>query len=258
MTALAQPPRGAAGAEPATRPRRSPGAAPARSTRPLVGAAPAGSARPLVGAAPAGSARPLVGAPHAALRGRDGVTVLVLDREEVTLCGFAFLFARQSWVGSCVVASHPARAREQARAHPPGLALLDASWGRAALTELVADLRELRPDVRVVTLGALGDGVPAVMKTWPAAALMRAVKAALESDEGVGWPAAERPDRLSERERQVLTLVARGATNREIGEQLFLSPHTIKQHTRSAYRKLAARNRADAVTRARTLGLLAG
>jgi two-component system response regulator DesR len=62
---------------------------------------------------------------------------------------------------------------------------------------------------------------------------------------------------LSEREREVLDLIASGATNREIAEALFLSPHTIKEHTSALYRKLKARNRAEAVRRAERLGLLA-
>ena len=44
--------------------------------------------------------------------------------------------------------------------------------------------------------------------------------------------------RLSEREREVLELIGSGATNREIAERLFLSPHTVKEHTSSLYRKL--------------------
>ena len=62
---------------------------------------------------------------------------------------------------------------------------------------------------------------------------------------------------LSEREREVLELIASGATNREIAGTLFLSPHTVKEHTSSLYRKLEVRNRAEAVQRAQRLGLLA-
>ena len=61
---------------------------------------------------------------------------------------------------------------------------------------------------------------------------------------------------LSEREREVLDLIASGATNREIAERLFLSPHTIKEHTSSLYRKLGVRNRAEAVQKAQRLGLI--
>jgi two-component system response regulator DesR len=62
---------------------------------------------------------------------------------------------------------------------------------------------------------------------------------------------------LSPREREVLDLVAEGATNRQIGERLFLSPHTVKEHTSAVYRKLGVRNRAEAVQRAQRSGLLA-
>ena len=47
-----------------------------------------------------------------------------------------------------------------------------------------------------------------------------------------------------------------GSTNREIAEQLFLSPHTVKEHTSSLYRKLSVRNRAEAVQKAQRLGLI--
>ena len=61
---------------------------------------------------------------------------------------------------------------------------------------------------------------------------------------------------LTDREREVLDLVAGGATNREIAERLFLSPHTIKEHTSALYRKLGVRNRAEAVQKAQRLGLI--
>jgi DNA-binding NarL/FixJ family response regulator len=55
----------------------------------------------------------------------------------------------------------------------------------------------------------------------------------------------------------VLSRVASGATNREIGAQLHLSPHTVKEYLSAAYRKLDVRNRAEAVRRAESLGLAA-
>jgi LuxR family maltose regulon positive regulatory protein len=61
---------------------------------------------------------------------------------------------------------------------------------------------------------------------------------------------------LSERERDVLQLIAEGLTNREIGERLFLSLNTVKAHTRNIYGKLDTHNRTQAVARARALGVL--
>ena len=60
---------------------------------------------------------------------------------------------------------------------------------------------------------------------------------------------------LSEREREVLTLIAAGRTNREIAASLYLSPHTVKEHASSLYRKLGVKNRAEATRRAERLGL---
>ena len=63
-------------------------------------------------------------------------------------------------------------------------------------------------------------------------------------------------DPLSERELEVLELVAAGLTNREIATRLFLSLNTVKSHTRSIYPKLGAHSRTQAVARARAWGIL--
>jgi len=61
---------------------------------------------------------------------------------------------------------------------------------------------------------------------------------------------------LSEREREILNLVAQGFSNREIAELVALSKLTIECHTRNIYRKLAVGSRTAAVFEARALGLL--
>lgn len=61
---------------------------------------------------------------------------------------------------------------------------------------------------------------------------------------------------LSEREIEVLQMIARGLSNQVIATRLVLSPHTVKTHTRNIYSKLGVNSRTQAVDRARTLGLL--
>ena len=63
------------------------------------------------------------------------------------------------------------------------------------------------------------------------------------------------PFGLTPRERQVLTLVARGATNRQIGAQLFMAEKTASVHVSHILGKLGVPNRATAGARARELGL---
>jgi DNA-binding NarL/FixJ family response regulator len=95
-----------------------------------------------------------------------------------------------------------------------------------------------------------------ISKDWDAREVARAVRM-VGSGMTVFEPTAEQPaPMLSEREREVLDLIAAGSTNREIAEQLYLSPHTVKEHTSAVYRKLQARNRAEAVQRAQRIGLL--
>jgi ATP/maltotriose-dependent transcriptional regulator MalT len=61
---------------------------------------------------------------------------------------------------------------------------------------------------------------------------------------------------LSERELEVLTLLASGRSNKEIARDLFVAVGTVKTHTNNIYRKLGTKNRAEALARARSLKLL--
>ncbi|GAB5426457.1 MAG: hypothetical protein Crog4KO_36040 [Crocinitomicaceae bacterium] len=63
-------------------------------------------------------------------------------------------------------------------------------------------------------------------------------------------------DSLSERELEVLTLIADGLSNREISERLFIALDTVKGHNRTIYQKLQVKKRTQAVARAREMGLI--
>jgi LuxR family maltose regulon positive regulatory protein len=61
---------------------------------------------------------------------------------------------------------------------------------------------------------------------------------------------------LSDRELEVLRMLAKGLTNKEVATRLFLSPNTVKVHARNIYQKLNTTNRTQATARARELGIL--
>ena len=61
---------------------------------------------------------------------------------------------------------------------------------------------------------------------------------------------------LSERELEVLALLASGRTNAEIARDLYVAVGTVKSHSGNIYRKLEAANRTEAVSRAREMNLL--
>lgn len=61
---------------------------------------------------------------------------------------------------------------------------------------------------------------------------------------------------LSRREREVLTLIAQGASNQQVAEKLFISLHTVKTHARRINGKLAVERRTQAVAKAKAMGLL--
>jgi len=79
---------------------------------------------------------------------------------------------------------------------------------------------------------------------------------ALNIQQTLSTKAIQDLDSLSRREKEVLELIAKGMTNREIADELFLSTNTIKSHSINIYRKLNVNNRKQAVSKARLLGIL--
>ncbi|MFI8290027.1 DNA-binding response regulator [Streptomyces sp. ms191] len=114
---------------------------------------------------------------------------------------------------------------------------------------VVKDIRpaELLDAIRTVAAGE------ALLSPGPTARLIARVLAAPEAPSA---RSAGGPDELSERERQVLALVARGLNNTEIAEALGLSPLTAKTHVSRIMGKLAARDRAQLVIIAYESGLV--
>jgi DNA-binding NarL/FixJ family response regulator len=193
--------------------------------------------------------------------------VLVVDDHDVVHWGFRVLLGQQPWVERCLAARTGAEALALTQTFQPHVALVDLFLSGESGAELCESIRQASPSTRVLLISGAGRMSPAaaraagasgfVSKEWDAADVAAAVRRV-----GLGmtmFPAkADQPaPLLTERERDVLDLIAAGSTNREIAERLFLSPHTVKEHTSAVYRKLHARNRADAVQRAQRIGLLA-
>jgi LuxR family maltose regulon positive regulatory protein len=96
-----------------------------------------------------------------------------------------------------------------------------------------------------------------LLTRWPASEYVRQLLDELGEPALVEKPsAAPLIERLSEREVQVLRLIADGATNREIADELVLTVNTVKRHISNIFGKLEVSNRTQAIARARQLDLL--
>jgi DNA-binding NarL/FixJ family response regulator len=192
--------------------------------------------------------------------------VLVVDDHDVVHWGFRVLLGEQAWVERCLAARTGTEALALTRTFQPHVALVDLFLAGESGADLCESIRQACPATRVLLISGAGRMSPAaaraagasgfVSKDWDASEVALAVRRV-----GMGMtmfaPKADQPSPLlSRRERDVLDLIAGGSTNREIAQRLFLSPHTVKEHTSALYRKLQARNRAEAVQRAQRIGLL--
>jgi LuxR family transcriptional regulator, maltose regulon positive regulatory protein len=160
--------------------------------------------------------------------------------------------------------------------------LLDAQGQRSrALVVLERALELARPEGYLRLFLDEGPPMAALLRQLPARSPLTAyLRALLAAQEGGRALAPQRPDiparaaspqlspadrdqanlaliePLSEREREVLALIAAGLTNQEIAERLVVALSTVKKHINSIYGKLDVRSRTQSLLRARELGLL--
>ncbi|MFI7635718.1 response regulator [Nonomuraea sp. NPDC049400] len=158
----------------------------------------------------------------------------------------------------------------------PDVVLTDLRMPRMSGAELIRRLREEAPGVRVLVLTTYdndADVLPAIeegatgylLKDTPRAELRRAVQAAARGETvlspsvaGVLTQQVRAPQQqsLSPRELEVLSLISRGATNREVARKLFITEATVKTHLLHIFAKLEVNDRAAAVAAAYETGLL--
>lgn len=216
------------------------------------------------------SPSPLAGKLHGTVKASDEhrrLRVLLVDDEDVVHWGFRMLLSAETWVERFHSAHTPSQALELAQRYEPHVAMVDLMLAGESGADVCERLRDASPSTRVLLMSGLerisaqsARAVGAsgfVPKGWGArdiagAARMVGLGMTVFTSEG-----QQPPNLLTEREREVLELISGGATNREIAARLFLSPHTVKDHTSALYRKLNARNRAEAILRAQRMGLIA-
>jgi DNA-binding NarL/FixJ family response regulator len=213
------------------------------------------------------------------------VKVLLVDDQTLFRAGLRTLLSTCSEVEVVGEAGDGALALRVAALARPDVALMDLKMPGMDGVEATRRLRVQLPGCRVVALTTFEDdelvfevlragAVGYLLKDAPVARLVEATLAAARGESVLqpsvaskviaelsrrsSQPAAAPSalDKLSERERDVLRLLARGASNKEIAAALYVTEGTIKNHVTSILAKLEVADRTQAALRARELGLV--
>ena len=203
------------------------------------------------------------------------IRLLIVDDHPIVRDGLRGAFTGHADFEVVGEAANGADAVARAEALRPDVVLMDLRMPGVDGVAATQRLRERAPEVRVLVLTTFdtdSDVLPAIeagatgylLKDAPVEELLRAVRAAARGEAVLAPSVAGRlmgrvrePARgaLSQRELQVLKLVADGATNREAAAKLFISEASIKTHLLRIYDKLGVRDRAAAVGEAFRRGL---
>jgi two-component system, NarL family, response regulator NreC len=193
------------------------------------------------------------------------LTVVIADDHVVVRSGLRLLLDSEPGIAVVAEAGDVAGAVAEVEQHRPDVLVLDLLMPGGPTLPVIARLGETHPDTRVVVLTAQRDPSFAgeamrlgasgyVPKEAAGRQLLRAIRMAaegstyLEPSLGARLAAAKSSaPELTERELEVLRLIARGHTNREVAERLFLSVRTIESHRARIQRKLGRSSRSDLV-----------
>ena len=214
------------------------------------------------------------------------VRILVADDQELVRAGFTAVLGTQPDFEVVAEAATGREAVDLARTHRPDVVLMDVRMpdldGIAATAEICRDART-RSRVLILTtfdldeyvLAALRAGASGfLLKDAPRDALYAAVRTVAAGDALLAPSVTRRLierhlrldqpspelvaglDRMTDRERQVLVLLARGLSNTEIATRLHLSEATVRTHIGHLFAKIGARDRAQAVVFAYESGIV--
>jgi len=207
------------------------------------------------------------------------ITLLVVDDHPVVRDGLRGMVDADPGFRVLGEASGGVEAVELALRLDPDVVLMDLRMPAGGGVDAIAALARHGARARVLVLTTYDtdtDTLPAIeagatgylLKDAPREELFAAVRAAAEGRtvlspavatrlvSAVRRPAEPVDDTLSAREREILVLVARGTSNREIAAELFISEATVKTHLTHIYAKLAVKDRAAAVAAGYDRGIL--
>ena len=199
----------------------------------------------------------------------DPIRIVLADDHAVVRSGLRMLLDAEPDLEVVAEAGDLETAARYVRGHRPAVLILDLNMPGEPSLPAIPALRETSPDTQIVVLTMQNDTAYArealrggalgyVLKEAADAQLVEAVRLAstgrtyLHPELGArlaAEPSAPSgpPDGLTEREAEVLGLIALGHTNNEIGRQLYLSVRTVESHRAHIQQKLRLTSRADLV-----------
>jgi two-component system response regulator NreC len=212
------------------------------------------------------------------MSGAETVRIVLADDHLVVRAGLRLLLDSEPGLEVVAEAGDIEAARRYVRGHHPDVLVLDLNMPGGSSLEAIPALRAESPDTQIVVLTmqqepafareALGGGALGyVLKEAADEELVEAVRRAAAGESYLNprlgariasEPLPGPPDDLSEREVDVLRLIALGHTNAEIAQQLYLSVRTVETHRSHIQQKLRLSTRAELVGYALDRGLIAG
>lgn len=201
------------------------------------------------------------------------IRVLTVDDHPMLREGIAAVLAVETDLELVGEASNGREAIEQFRTHRPDITLMDLQMPLMGGTEAIAAIRDEFPDARIIVLTTYAGDAQAVrafkagasgymLKNMVRKELVETIRSVhsgkkrIPPEVAMGMAEHHADDALTEREIEVLKLVAAGNANKVIADRLSISEETVKAHMRNILSKLDANDRTHAVTIALRRGII--